>query len=98
MLVPRRAAGEHAGFTTVSFWEALEAIDAFAGRDRKNAVFYTAYSNFSPEPLPYRWDVQGDSVTITVSYGQLDATFTGSWRETAASRAAGGRTPAPTRP
>jgi Protein of unknown function (DUF1579) len=41
----------------------------------------TVYSNFSPEPLPYKWDVQGDDVTITVSYGQLDATFTGSWRE-----------------
>jgi hypothetical protein len=32
-------------------------------------------------PLPYRWDVRGDSVTITVSYPPLDATFTGSWRE-----------------
>jgi hypothetical protein len=41
----------------------------------------TVYSNFSPDPLPYRWDVRGDSVTITVSYGQLDATFTGYWRE-----------------
>jgi hypothetical protein len=40
----------------------------------------TVYSNFSPEPLPYKWDVRGDDVTITVSYGQLDATFTGSWR------------------
>jgi hypothetical protein len=39
------------------------------------------YSGFSPDPLPYRWDVQGDNVTITVSYGPLDATFTGSWRE-----------------
>ena len=41
----------------------------------------TVYSNFSPEPLPYRWDVEGDTVTISVSYGPLDATFTGSWRE-----------------
>jgi hypothetical protein len=39
------------------------------------------YSNFSPDPLPYKWDVRGDNVTISVSYGQLDATFTGSWRE-----------------
>ena len=31
--------------------------------------------------LPYRWDVQGDTVTISVSYGPLDSTFTGSWRE-----------------
>jgi hypothetical protein len=41
----------------------------------------TVYSNFSPEPLPYRWDIQGDTVTITVSYGPLDATFNGAWRE-----------------
>jgi hypothetical protein len=41
----------------------------------------TVYSNLSPVPLPYTWQVQGDSVTITVSYPPLDATFTGSWRE-----------------
>jgi hypothetical protein len=41
----------------------------------------TVYSNFSPVPLPYRWDVRGDDVKISVSYGALDATFTGSWRE-----------------
>jgi hypothetical protein len=28
-----------------------------------------------------RWEVDGDSVTITVSYGPLDATFTGSWHQ-----------------
>jgi Protein of unknown function (DUF1579) len=58
--------------------DALELI----GYDPESDNFpSTVYSNFSPEPLPYRWDVQGDNVTITVSYGQLDATFTGSWRE-----------------
>jgi hypothetical protein len=41
----------------------------------------TVYSNFAPTPLPYRWDVRGDHVTIAVSYGQLDSTFTGAWRE-----------------
>jgi hypothetical protein len=41
----------------------------------------TVYSNFSPDPLPYRWEVEGDSVTITVSYGVLDASFIGSWRD-----------------
>jgi hypothetical protein len=41
----------------------------------------TVYSNFSPDALPYRWEVEGDSVTISVSYGELDATFTGSWHE-----------------
>ena len=41
----------------------------------------TVFSGFSPTPLPYRWDVRGDSVTIEVSYGPLDAKFTGEWRE-----------------
>ena len=60
--------------------ESLELI----GYDRETDSFpSTVYSKFSPEALPYRWDVRGDSVTITVSYGSLNATFTGSWREDA---------------
>jgi hypothetical protein len=58
--------------------ESLELI----GYDPETKTFpSTVYSNFSPDPLPYKWDVEGDSVTITVSYGPLDATFTGSWRD-----------------
>jgi hypothetical protein len=58
--------------------DSLELI----GYDPETDTFpSTVYSKFSPEPLPYRWDVQDDTVTITVSYGQLDATFTGAWRE-----------------
>ena len=41
----------------------------------------TVFSGFSPTPLPYRWDVRDDRVTITVEYAPLDATFTGFWRE-----------------
>jgi Protein of unknown function (DUF1579) len=41
----------------------------------------TVYSNMSPAPLPYRWKVDGDTVTISVSYGPLDATFTGTFSE-----------------
>ncbi len=37
----------------------------------------TVYSNLSPAPLPYQWDLQGDTLTISVSYGPLDATFKG---------------------
>jgi Protein of unknown function (DUF1579) len=35
------------------------------------------FSNLSPEPLPYEWEVRGGSMRITVSHGPLDATFTG---------------------
>jgi hypothetical protein len=37
----------------------------------------TVYSNLSPVPLPYKWDVQDDTLTISVAYGPLDATFKG---------------------
>jgi len=58
--------------------ESLELI----GYDPETATFpSTVYSNVSPAPLPYRWEVGDVELTIKVSYGPLDATFTGSWRE-----------------
>jgi hypothetical protein len=59
------------------------------GSDEKNIRGQTTFrwlpggffSGFSPTPLPYRWDLRDDRVTITVAYAPLDATFTGSWRE-----------------
>lgn len=52
------------------------------------------YSNMAPEPLPYRWTVDGDEITITVSYGPLDATFHGRFSEDGA-RFDGGWRPNP---
>jgi hypothetical protein len=67
----------HIDFTALQI-DALELI----GYDPETDTFpSTVYSNFSPEPLPYNWDVQGDAVTISVSHGPLAATFTGAWRE-----------------
>jgi hypothetical protein len=58
--------------------DSLELI----GYDAETKTFpSTVYSNLSPAPLPYRWQIDGDNVTIEVTYGPLDATFTGSWRE-----------------
>jgi hypothetical protein len=59
----------------------IDALELIAYDPETDTFPSTVYSNFSPDPLPYQWDVQGDAVTITVSYGPLDATFTGSWRE-----------------
>ncbi|HJV05319.1 MAG TPA: DUF1579 family protein [Actinomycetota bacterium] len=56
------------------------------GYDPETGTFpSTAFSNLSPTPLPYRWEVEGDSVKITVNYPPLDATFTGAFSD-------GGRT------
>jgi hypothetical protein len=39
----------------------------------------TAYTNASPVPLPYRWSIEGDELTITTE--MLGATFHGRWSE-----------------
>jgi hypothetical protein len=39
----------------------------------------TVFTNISPTPLPYLWEVDEETVRISVSYGPLDATFTGSF-------------------
>ncbi len=39
------------------------------------------YSNMSPIPLPYKWDIQDDTLTISVAYGPIDATFKGKFSQ-----------------
>jgi Protein of unknown function (DUF1579) len=52
------------------------------GYDPETGTFpSTVFSNLSPTPLPYRWKVDDDTVTISVSYGPLDAMFTGTFSE-----------------
>lgn len=48
------------------------------GYDPETGTFPSlVYSNMSPQALPYTWTVDGDDVTIAVSFGPLDATFHG---------------------
>ena len=48
------------------------------GYDSETKAFSSSvYSNLSPVPLPYKWDLQDDTLTISVSYGPMDATFKG---------------------
>jgi len=49
------------------------------------------YSNLSPMPLPYQWDLRDDTLTISVSYGPLNATFTGKFSKDGQSFAGGWR-------
>jgi hypothetical protein len=51
----------------------------------------TVYSNMSPMPLPYRWEVGDGTLTISVSYGPMDATFKGQFSEDGESFAGGWR-------
>jgi Protein of unknown function (DUF1579) len=59
----------------------IDSLELIGYDPETNTFPSTVFSSMSPTPLPYRWDVQGERVTIAVSYGPLDATFTGSWRE-----------------
>jgi hypothetical protein len=55
----------------------LESLQLI-GYDPQTGTFpSTVYANISPQPMPYRWEVEGDTLKISVSYGPLDATFTG---------------------
>jgi hypothetical protein len=52
------------------------------GYDPETGAFVSSvYSNLSPVPLPYKWDVRDDTLTISVSYGPLDATFEGTFSD-----------------
>jgi Protein of unknown function (DUF1579) len=74
--------------------DALELI----GYDPASDTFpSTVFSGFSPQPLPYRWDVKGEAVTITVTHVHSTRPSPALGATTAPSRAAGAPIPAPTR-
>ena len=48
------------------------------GYDPKTKAFASyVYSNMAPDPWPYRWDVDGDDITISIKKPPMDATFHG---------------------
>jgi hypothetical protein len=62
------------------------------GYDPETASFASyVYSNLSPEPLPYRWDLRGDTLTISVSHGPLDSSFRGEFSDDGESFSGGWR-------
>ena len=62
------------------------------GYDPETGTFpSTVYANMSPQPLPYRWELEGDTVKISVTYGPMDSTFNGRWSEDGQSFSGGWR-------
>ncbi len=55
----------------------LYSLELIGYDPQAQAFSSNVYSNMSPMPLPYKWDVQDDTLTISVAYGPLDATFKG---------------------
>jgi hypothetical protein len=60
---------------------AIHSLELIGYDPETNTFPSTVYSNMSPTPLPYRWRVDDDTVTISVSYGPLDATFKGKFSQ-----------------
>ena len=75
--------------------DSLELI----GFDPETGTFpSTVFTNIAPTPLPYRWEIDGDTLKISVSYGPWTRRSPApSTTMARAFTAAGVRTPAPTR-
>ena len=60
----RRDEGDRSEFTTVTLWESLEAIRAFAGDDISQAVFYPEDDGFLVErgPVVRHYEVTSSAV------------------------------------
>jgi hypothetical protein len=59
----------------------LESVELI-GYDPETGTFpSTVYANIAPTPLPYRWEVDEEALKISVTYGPMDATFTGRFDE-----------------
>lgn len=37
------------------------------------------YSNMAPDPWPYQWNIEGNTITISITKNPMDATFTGTF-------------------
>lgn len=59
----------------------IESLELIGYDPEANTLASTVYSNMSPAPLPYKWEVDGEAVTISVSYGPMDATFHGRYHD-----------------
>jgi hypothetical protein len=47
------------------------------GHDPKTKRFSSqVFSNMAADPWPYQWDIQGDTLTISIKHGPMDAKFT----------------------
>ncbi len=60
---------------------AIDSLEIVGYDEQRGGFASTVYSNMSPQPLPYAWQVDGENLTITVSYGPLDATSRGAFRD-----------------
>lgn len=53
----------------------IKSREIIAYNPKTQAFSSHVYSNMAPDPWPYKWDVQGDNLTISIKSGPMDATF-----------------------
>jgi hypothetical protein len=58
----------------------IKSLELIGYDSQAGSLVSTVYGNLAPAPLPYKWDVQGQSVTINVDHGPLNATYQGVYR------------------
>lgn len=69
----------------------IDSLELIGFDPEAGGLASTVYSNLAPTPLPYRWEVNGRDVRIIVTYGPLDATFTGTMSDDGQTFAGGWR-------
>ena len=69
----------------------IESLELVGYDPETDAFASLVYSNMSPVPLPYKWGMQDDTLTISVSYSPLDATFEGKFSQDGKSFSGGWR-------
>lgn len=69
----------------------IDSLELIGYDPETNTFPSTVYSNLSPMPLPYKWEVSHDTIKISVSYGPLDATFKGKFSKDGKSFSGGWR-------
>ena len=57
----------------------IESVELIGYDPERGTYPSTVFSNLSPAPLPYRWEIEDELWKISVTYGPMDATFTGTF-------------------
>lgn len=69
----------------------IQSLELIGYDPQTQTLTSQVYANTSPVPLPYHWDLQDDTLTISVAYGPLNATFTGKFSDDGKSFSGGWR-------
>lgn len=59
----------------------IDSLEIIRHDPETNSLKSFVYSNMSPMPLPYEWEMQDRKLTISVKYGPMDATMHGELSE-----------------